>query len=33
LKSDHYKKYAGTVKDIIAKREVHPLLSAAMMKK
>jgi autoinducer 2-degrading protein len=33
LKSDHYKKYAGTVKDIIAKREVHPLLSAAMTKK
>jgi quinol monooxygenase YgiN len=33
LKSDHYKKYAATAKDIVAKREVHPLSSVAMMKK
>jgi quinol monooxygenase YgiN len=33
LKTDHYKKYAATVKDIIAKREVHPLSSIAMMKR
>jgi autoinducer 2-degrading protein len=33
LKSDHYKKYAAAVKDIVAKREVHPLSSIAMMKK
>ena len=33
LKSDHYKKYAATAKDIVAKREVHPLSSIAMMKK
>jgi (4S)-4-hydroxy-5-phosphonooxypentane-2,3-dione isomerase len=33
LKSDHYKKYAATAKDVVAKREVHPLSSVAMMKK
>jgi quinol monooxygenase YgiN len=33
LKTDHYKKYAATAKDIVAKREVHPLSSVAMMKK
>src|SRR6202035_3364945 len=33
LKSDHYKKYAATAKDAVAKREVHPLSSVAMMKK
>jgi autoinducer 2-degrading protein len=33
LKTDHYKKYAATAKDIVAKREVHPLSSIAMMKK
>ena|ERR1700761_4398978 len=32
LKSDHYKKYAARTKEIIAKREVHPLWSVAMMK-
>jgi autoinducer 2-degrading protein len=33
LKTDHYKKYAAMVTDIVAKREVHPLSSIAMMKK
>ena len=33
LKSDHYKKYAAAAKDIVAKREVHPLSSVVMMKK
>ena len=33
LKSDHYKKYAATAKDVVAKREVHSLFSVAMMKK
>ena len=33
LKTDHYKKYAMTAKDTVAKREVHPLSSVAMMKK
>jgi autoinducer 2-degrading protein len=33
LKSDHYKKYAAAAKDIVAKREVHPLSSIAMMRK
>ena len=33
LKSDHYKKYAATAKDVVAKREVHSLSSVAMMKK
>jgi (4S)-4-hydroxy-5-phosphonooxypentane-2,3-dione isomerase len=33
LKSDHYKKYAVAAKDVVAKREVHPLSSVAMMKK
>jgi autoinducer 2-degrading protein len=33
LKSDHYKKYAATAKEVVAKREVHPLSSVAMMKK
>jgi autoinducer 2-degrading protein len=33
LKSDHYKKYAAAAKDTVAKREVHPLASVAMMKK
>jgi autoinducer 2-degrading protein len=33
LKTGHYKKYAATAKDIVAKREVHSLSSAAMMKK
>jgi quinol monooxygenase YgiN len=33
LKTGHYKKYAATAKDIVAKREVHQLSSVAMMKK
>ena len=33
LKSDHYKKYAATAKDVVTKREVHSLSSVAMMKK
>jgi autoinducer 2-degrading protein len=33
LKSDHYKKYAAAAKEVVAKREVHPLSSVAMMKK
>jgi (4S)-4-hydroxy-5-phosphonooxypentane-2,3-dione isomerase len=33
LKSDHYKKYAATAKDAVAKREVYPLSSVAMMNK
>jgi (4S)-4-hydroxy-5-phosphonooxypentane-2,3-dione isomerase len=33
LKSDNYKKYAAAAKDIVAKREVHPLSSIAMMRK
>ena len=33
LKSDHYRKYAATAKDAVAKREVHPLSSVAMMNK
>jgi autoinducer 2-degrading protein len=33
LKTDHYRKYAATAKDIVAKREVDPLSSVAMIKK
>ena len=32
LNTDHFRKYAATAKDIVAKREVHPLSSIAMMK-
>ena len=28
--TDHFKKYAATTKDMVAKREAHPLSSAAM---
>jgi (4S)-4-hydroxy-5-phosphonooxypentane-2,3-dione isomerase len=32
LKTDHYRKYAAAAKDIVAKRELYPLSSVAMMK-
>jgi (4S)-4-hydroxy-5-phosphonooxypentane-2,3-dione isomerase len=32
LRTDHYKKYAATAKDIVAKREVRPMSSVVMMK-
>jgi (4S)-4-hydroxy-5-phosphonooxypentane-2,3-dione isomerase len=28
--TDHFKKYAATIKDMVAKREVHPFSSVAM---
>lgn len=31
--TDHFKKYAATTKDMIAKREAHPLSSVAMNRK
>jgi quinol monooxygenase YgiN len=32
--SEHFKKYAATTKDMVAKREAHPLTAVAMnMKK
>jgi (4S)-4-hydroxy-5-phosphonooxypentane-2,3-dione isomerase len=31
--TDHFKKYAATTKDMVAKRDAHPLSSVAMNKK